>query len=46
MGDFLGIVVKGDLLSTFVNMFEIIVCLDLFASVCMIFGSMGRGLSE
>lgn len=46
MNDFLNIVVENDLLKTFANMFEVIICLDLFASVASILGHMGSGVSE
>lgn len=46
MNDFLNLIVEGDLLKTFANMFEVVIAMDLIASICMIFGNMGGGLSE
>lgn len=46
MNDVLNIVVEGDLLRTFVNMFTVIIALDIFASVCAVFAKMGSGVSE
>ena len=37
MTDFLNVYVAGDILQTFVNMFLVIVGLDLVTLVCMIF---------
>lgn len=38
INDFLQIYVDGNILKTFLNMFELIIALDLITLVCMIFG--------
>lgn len=37
MSDFLNAYVDGNILKTFLNIFEIVVALDLFTLVCMLF---------
>lgn len=37
MSDFLGVVVAGDLLSTFVRLIEVVIALDAVTLVCMLF---------
>lgn len=45
MIDFLDIIVKGDLLTSFARMFEVIIVLDLFASCCAFLGNAGEAVS-
>lgn len=37
MNDFLGVVVEGDIMSTFVRLVEVVIALDVVTLVCMLF---------
>lgn len=46
MSDLVGIVVDGDILSTFVNAFSVVIALDIVSMFAFLISNIGKGSAE